>query len=210
MPVTSSSCVYHWGRAYKRRVYGGFEARYSCCQGDSESGGCCLGTTHVSENFSPDSLRGYVRTIPKDPGPDGFYGIYALDCEMCYTTAGNELTRITVVDTENKTVYESFVVPDNPIIDYNTRFSGITAEDLQGVTVSLRDVQAALLTRFSEKTILMGHSLESDFSALKLIHDTVVDTSVVFPHKLGPPFKRALRNLASEILTKIIQNDGEY
>ena len=36
----------------------------------------------------------------------------------------------------------------------------------------------------------------------------MVDTSVVFPHKLGPPYKRALRTLMAEILQKIIQNDG--
>lgn len=62
---------------------------------------------------------------------------------------------------------------------------------------------------FSEKTILVGHSLESDFKALRLLHDTVVDTSVMFPHKNGYPQKRALKNLCSEYLRKIIQNDGQ-
>ena len=76
------------------------------------------------------------------------------------------------------------------------------------VSTSLRDVQATLLTMFSSKTILVGHSLESDFKALKLIHDTVIDTSVMFPHRNGYPQKRALRNLCSEYLRKIIQNDG--
>lgn len=45
---------------------------------------------------------------------------------------------------------------------------------------------------------------------LQLIHPTVVDSSVVFPHKMGPPKKRALRNLAGEYLKKIIQNDGKF
>lgn len=89
------------------------------------------------------------------------------------------------------------------------RFSGITDQDLKGVKTTLRDVQAVLLSLFSQKTVLMGHSLESDLIALKLIHDTVVDTSVVFPHRLGAPYKRALRTLMGEILQKIIQNDGE-
>ena len=87
------------------------------------------------------------------------------------------------------------------------RFSGITAEDLVGVKTSLRDVQAVLLMMFSSKTILIGHSLESDLKALKLLHGTVVDTSVVFPHKMEPPYKRALRMLAAELLMRIIQND---
>lgn len=94
-------------------------------------------------------------------------------------------------------------------IIFCNRFSGITEEDMKDVTTTMLDVQATLLTMFSNKTILVGHSLESDFKALKLLHDTVVDTSVMFPHKNGYPQKRALKNLCSEYLRKIIQNDGE-
>lgn len=90
------------------------------------------------------------------------------------------------------------------------RFSGITEEDMKDVTTTILDVQATLLTMFSDKTILVGHSLESDFKALRLLHDTVVDTSVMFPHKNGYPQKRALKNLCSEYLRKIIQNDSEF
>ena len=48
------------------------------------------------------------------------------------------------------------------------RFSGITEEDLEDVTTSIRDVQAVLLSLFTDKTILLGHSLESDLNALKV------------------------------------------
>lgn len=85
----------------------------------------------------------------------------------------------------------------------------MTEGDLDGVTTTIRDVQAVLLSMFSDKTILIGHSLESDLKALKMLHSTVVDTSVVFPHKMGPPFKKALRMLAADHLKRIIQNDGE-
>ena len=43
----------------------------------------------------------------------------------------------------------------------------------------------------------------------QLIHSKVVDTSLVFPHRLGPPYKRALRNLMADYLKKIIQDSGE-
>ena len=36
-----------------------------------------------------------------------------------------------------------------------------------------------------------------------------MDTSIVFPHRLGPPYKRALRNLMADYLKKIIQDSGE-
>lgn len=89
------------------------------------------------------------------------------------------------------------------------RFSGIKESDLIGVKTTLRDVQAQLLFKIDAKDILIGHSLESDLRAVKLLHSTIVDTSVVFPHKMGPPFKRALRTLAVEQIRRIIQNDGK-
>lgn len=48
------------------------------------------------------------------------------------------------------------------------RFSGISEEDLEDVHTTLRDVQAVLLSLFTDKTILIGHSLESDLQALKV------------------------------------------
>ena len=85
-----------------------------------------------------------------------------------YTTAGSELARLTVINADLKTVYESLVRPEHKIVDYNTRFSGITAEHMRGVKTTLRDVQAILLSMFNDRTILIGHSLESDFTALKV------------------------------------------
>lgn len=91
----------------------------------------------------------------------------------------------------------------------NFRYSGISEKTLLNVERSLRDVQAVLLSMFNSKTILVGHSLESDFKALKLIHDMVVDTSILYPHKMGPPKKRALKTLCIENLKRIIQEDGK-
>ena len=51
--------------------------------------------------------------------------VYALDCEMCYTTIGLELTRVSVVDMTLQPVYESFVRPSHTIVDYNTRYVSV-------------------------------------------------------------------------------------
>lgn len=103
---------------------GGWERRYTCCSGDGEVGGCTVASCHVCDGFDPDEMRGFVKTLPCDEDPaDHDYGVYALDCEMCYTTLGLELTRVTVIDRDLNVVYESLVKPGNPVTDYNTRYA---------------------------------------------------------------------------------------
>ncbi|BFY99577.1 hypothetical protein BsWGS_02618 [Bradybaena similaris] len=189
------------------KVDGSIDSRYGCCQERIGSKGCQVAKSHVHEKNKTDCLTGYMKTLPSSPLSDQNYGVYSLDCEMVYTKAGIELARVTVVGDDCSVKYESFVRPDAEIIDYNTRFSGITERDMQGVVTTLRGVQAVMLSMFCDKTILIGHSLESDLQALKLIHSTVVDTAIVFPHRLGPPYKRALRSLMVDHLQKIIQAD---
>ncbi|KFO84889.1 RNA exonuclease 1, partial [Buceros rhinoceros silvestris] len=206
--IRKEECVHHWGRLRKQRVPGGWETHYSCCSGAVGSPGCQVAKQHVHDGRK-ESLDGFVKTFEKLPTTDGYPGIYALDCEMCYTKQGLELTRVTVINSDLKVVYDTFVKPDTKVVDYNTRFSGVTEEDLANTSITLRDVQAVLLNMFSADTILIGHSLESDLFALKLIHGTVVDTAIVFPHRLGLPYKRALRTLMADYLKRIIQDNVE-
>ncbi|NXX76927.1 REXO1 exonuclease, partial [Urocolius indicus] len=206
--IRKEECVHHWGRLRKQRVPGGWETHYSCCSGAVGSPGCQVAKQHVHDGRK-ESLDGFVKTFEKLPTTDGYPGIYALDCEMCYTKQGLELTRVTVINSDLKVVYDTFVKPDTKVVDYNTRFSGVTEEDLANTSITLRDVQAVLLNMFSADTILIGHSLESDLFALKLIHSTVVDTAIVFPHRLGLPYKRALRTLMADYLKRIIQDNVE-
>ncbi|KAM8939698.1 RNA exonuclease 1 homolog isoform 2-T2 [Pelodytes ibericus] len=206
--VRREECVHHWGRLRRQRVPGGWETHYHCCSGSVGSAGCQVGKQHVHDNRK-ENLDGFVKTFEKLLPVDGNPGVYALDCEMCYTTQGLELTRVTVINSQLKVVYDTFVLPDNRIVDYNTRFSGVTEEDMQNTSLTLRDVQAVLLSMFCSDTILIGHSLESDLFALKLIHSTVVDTAIIFPHRLGLPYKRALRSLMADHLQRIIQDSVE-
>nr|XP_032654871.1 RNA exonuclease 1 homolog isoform X2 [Chelonoidis abingdonii] len=206
--IRKEECLHHWGRLRKQRVPGGWETHYSCCSGAVGSPGCQVAKQHVQDGRK-ENLEGFVKTFEKLPTTNGYPGIYALDCEMCYTKQGLELTRVTVINSDLKVVYDTFVKPDNKVVDYNTRFSGVTEEDLENASITLRDVQAVLLNMFSADTILIGHSLESDLFALKLIHNTVVDTAVVFPHRLGLPYKRALRTLMADYLKRIIQDNVE-
>ncbi|XP_040214545.1 RNA exonuclease 1 homolog isoform X2 [Rana temporaria] len=205
--VRKEECSYHSGRVRKHKVPGGMETRYSCCEAAVGAPGCQMAKLHVHEGHK-ENLDGFIGTFPKLQPSDDNPGIFSVDCEMCYTTHGLELTRVTVVSHSLQVVYDTFVKPDNDIIDYNTRFSGITEDSLTNITTSIRDVQAIMLNLFSADTILIGHSLENDLIALKLFHDMVVDTSIVFPHRLGLPHKRALRYLIADYLRRIIQDNG--
>jgi len=124
---------------------------------------------------------------------------------MCYTAAGLEVTRCSVVDASCAVVYDQLILPSTPILDYNTQHSGITAEQMSGVSTTLADVQADLLELVAEETLLVGHSLDNDLVALKLVHRAAVDTSLLYPHPRGPPFKPALRVLTERLLGRRIQ-----
>uniref|UniRef100_A0A8B9MHB6 Exonuclease domain-containing protein n=1 Tax=Accipiter nisus TaxID=211598 RepID=A0A8B9MHB6_9AVES len=187
-------------------VPGGMEKRYSCCDRAVGSDGCQIAKLHVHDG-KKKKLEGFMKTLIKSPPVDGNYGVYALDCETCYTTHGLELIRVAVVNAKLQVVYDTFVKPDGKIVDYDKRLSGVTENDLKNTTTSLRGVQAILLNLFSADTILIGHSLEDGLFALKLIHDRVVDTSVVFPHRQGLPHKRQLTSLVADYLRKIRQDD---
>ncbi|XP_073399772.1 RNA exonuclease 1 homolog [Dendrobates tinctorius] len=204
--LRKEECTFHSGRVLRHKVPGGLETRYSCCEAAVGTPGCQMAKLHVHDG-QRENLDGFIKTFVKLQPSDGNPGIFSVDCEMCYTTQGLELVRVTVVDPNLQVVYDTFVKPDNEIIDYNTRFSGVTEENLKNITTSIRDVQAIMLNLFSADTILIGHGLENDLVALKLIHETVVDTSIVFPHRLGLPNKRALRSLIADYLRRIIQDE---
>ena len=169
---------------------------------------------HGGHKLSDELPAGFVRTrqatlkaAGKD-GQDDSHGVgkmLAMDCEMCTTEVGLELTRISLVDETCKVVYDTFVKPDNEILDYNTKFSGITADTLVGVTTTLKQVQDKLMELCAEDTILVGHSLENDLRACKLVHTKIIDTAIIYPHQRGAPYKNALRYLVAKFLKREMQ-----
>ncbi len=76
---------------------------------------------------------------------------------------------------------------------------------LAPITTTLSDIQQKLLKILHPKTILIGHSLNSDLTALKLTHPFIIDTALLYPHPRGPPLKSSLKYLAQRYLNREIQ-----
>ena len=100
-----------------------------------------------------------------------------------------------------------------PASAHRTRFrwSGITAEALDPVTTTFEEVQTHILNLLSASPtpVLLGHSLESDLKALKICHPLCIDTSVMYHHPRGRPFKPGLAWLTKKWCGREIQNRGE-
>lgn len=74
-----------------------------------------------------------------------------------------------IVDDRLETVYHTFVKPKLPILDYLTRFSGITKELLKNVKTTPENVQDDIRNLLPADAILVGQSLNSDLKALKVL-----------------------------------------
>ncbi|XP_045619874.2 exonuclease GOR-like [Procambarus clarkii] len=186
--LTKDTCAHHWGKL-SRTAY----PYYYCCNLPLGSRPCSTAPQHVSEEIDPNNLTGFINTSLNSSVTSE--AIYALDCEMVFTTAGMDVAAISIVDSNCQLVYETLVHPDDPIVDYNTEHSGLSRNMFQGVSTLLKDVHAKLLTLVGSRTILVGHGLDHDLMRLKVIHDHVVDTSVLFPHPRGFPTRNSLNFL---------------
>ncbi|KAL9978571.1 hypothetical protein ACROYT_G016104 [Oculina patagonica] len=133
----------------------------------------------------------------------------ALDCEMVgvgFDGKRHMLARVSIVNSHGHVVYDSFVAPQEKVVDYRTPISGIKPANLKNApdfkTVQLR------VSKLLEGKILVGHALKNDLEVLLLDHPrkNIRDTAKYKPFQEIVKSKRpSLRNLAKQILNISIQ-----
>ncbi|EEH48510.1 uncharacterized protein PADG_04589 [Paracoccidioides brasiliensis Pb18] len=68
--------------------------------------------------------------------------------------------------------------------------------------------RALLFQHLQPETPLIGHALENDLKACRIIHPTIVDSALLYPHPRGLPYRFGLRALTSKFLGRHIQTQG--
>ncbi|TNY24706.1 Rexo1 protein [Rhodotorula diobovata] len=216
------ACQFHFGRMVTEKIGGQKQRVYSCCPAVAATP-CQVGphvfkdedvaALHSRVPFIPtSSLRASLSSSASTSSPSSFdlppaVDIVALDCEMIYTTAGMSLARVTVVSATGSTLLDEHVRPPPgvAILDLNTRFSGVQSGDIDKAVLDVPGVRRALARFVDEETVFVGHGVENDLKALRLIHEKVIDTAILFPHPNGGTWRHSLRNLAKDILRKFVQ-----
>ncbi|KAI2640181.1 hypothetical protein GGS21DRAFT_402173 [Xylaria nigripes] len=169
--------------------------------------------------------------IPKDRA-------VSFDCEMGYTVYGLELIRLTVVSWPTGDILLDILVrPVGEVLDLNTRFSGVQPEDMAlaercgvgldhqptiistesptqkserrlKIAPSPKVARDMLFTIIGADTPLIGHGLENDLNAARIIHPTCIDTVLLFPHARGLPMRNSLKSLMETKLGRKIQMEA--
>lgn len=133
----------------------------------------------------------------------------AIDCEMVGVGPDRQsaLARISIVDYNGHQLYDSFVLPKEPVTDYRTFVSGITPQLLRSAR-TLELVQKDVV-KLLDGRILVGHAIKNDLNALLLAHPKrdIRDTSTYPPYRaLSKGRPPGLKKLAQELLGITIQN----
>ncbi|KAJ5863610.1 uncharacterized protein N7529_005526 [Penicillium soppii] len=208
---------------------------FPCCNESlGASTGCTKADMHVFKVSETKRLASILQFKTTPPQPDkGPLEPVSIDCEMGYTTLGMEMVRLTAVSWPGgRELLDVLVRPTGEILDLNTRFSGVTpqhyasakpydptvssseptsADEKGKASAPLQLVQSPaearelLLNLLQPETPLIGHAIDNDLNVCRIIHPTVIDTVLLYPHPRGLPIRIGLKALVQKHLGRDIQ-----
>lgn len=236
--ASGGKCHYHYGKLIRptkeKADTGHKESLYSCCTEPVGSSGCTVAENHV---FKISEAKRLALVLPFQRTPQRTLksdSAICFDCEMGYTTLGMELIRLTVVSfPEGEEVLDLLVRPAGEFLDLNSRFSGVwprhyqsaipyrsdfphtvrsggteTAERPLLLVDSPAQARQLFFEKITPKTPLIGHALENDLNAMRMVHPTIIDTILLYPHPRGLPIRHGLKMLVKKHLNRDIQTGG--
>lgn len=210
------------------------EKKYRCC-GESigDSTGCTQADLHVFKVSEVKRLAAILNFAETPENQAGSKRPVCIDGEMGYTVHGLELIRLTAtLWPDGEELFDVLVRPFGEILDLNSRFSGVWPQQMTNATpwtpvqsdatLTLRnqngeahegirivssplEARSLLFRHLSPNTPLIGHGLENDLNAVRIIHPTIIDTALLFPHKAGLPYRNSLKALMLTHLRRHIQ-----
>ncbi|XP_048886626.1 apoptosis-enhancing nuclease [Brienomyrus brachyistius] len=142
--------------------------------------------------------------------------VVAIDCEMVGTGPGgrfSEVARCSTVNYHGEVLYDKYIQPLRPVVNYRTRWSGISQQHLVNA-VPFDRAQREILQLLKGK-VVVGHALHNDFRALgfvpprHLIRDT--SRSRELRRLCDFPLRGSvsLKNLAKTLLHRKIQTSRQ-
>ncbi|KAK0372599.1 RNA exonuclease [Colletotrichum limetticola] len=186
-------CQYHTGRV--------INMRWNCCRVHVSEPGCTYAPEHLVRNYPSGEIHDRhqfhktpthaLLNLGTDTVPSAQRAprlAVAMDCEMGVAYDGeSELIRVTLVDYfTSEILLDSLVYPQVRMAHYNTRFSGVSRQDMQAarskgkcITGGLANVRAAVWEWVSAETIVVGHAVHNDLASLRWIHPKVVDSLIL-------------------------------
>ncbi|KKF97033.1 RNA exonuclease 3 [Ceratocystis platani] len=149
---------------------------------------------------------------------------------------GIELVRLTATAwPSGAIILDVLVQPQGAILDLNSRYSGVFPQDMAnaqpwdgfeepiaapipGNVTAVRSSQLKIVSSpaaarellfalITPDTLLIGHGLENDLNATRIIHPKIIDTVLLYPTRGGLPSRMGLKVLASTHLNRKIQVD---
>ena len=209
-----------------------------CNENVGLSGGCTTAPSHVFKVSDPKRLAWIMpfEETPANPRLAGKHTAVCFDCEMGYTTLGLELIRLTATSwPSGDDLLDILVRPIGEILDLNSQFSGVWPKDFAAaapygakipeksstdkeegevlsVPLNVVDSPSAarslLFSHLTPSTPLIGHALDNDLNSARIIHPTIVDTVLLYPHPRGLPIRFGLKVLMKKHLDRDIQMGG--
>ncbi len=200
------------GRVRKRR-----RLRARNCPYGSRAVSCELGDTktavenrpsgpslQIAERFKGENgSTGIVSTPPK-------HSFVSVDCEMVGVVGNrSSLAKCSILDYEGRVLFDEYVRPNEPILSYRTRWSGIRPCHMKSA-LPFGDAVERIKSILEGSTVI-GHDLVHDFLAIgiRYPYNQTRDTAKFPPlRELAGLCRRqrpSLRNLSAALLGRKIQ-----